>query len=536
MIVAIERSNFINLFKFGVHIIGFNNVFDLELEELSKLLLEKDSLDILSLKFDEILPMYEQDHEVLILEVDKSKIGFNKGIEISFNSIKKIFPLTKMGQNLLFGKLNSNIRVENPIFEEVIGNAKILREVKIREFTVDKLFKIFKVPVLIAEEFRKEVKDAFITFSKHAGATNSSFIYHLLTFNKNFEWFVKGNSEYLQKIACITALSAGKTADSIRTGLFVSSIKKNSIKINYGNSLNGYLSFIDFLKKSEEFDAAYKGLNSKINPTFNQVDLFKVSYFYFAIKTYLESNDQNLTAISQMIYDQLQMDAQTFSHVIYLIAFTFSHDQLYKSLYELENTPVLLNTVVIRFSSNQKESKPILPDLEIDLPVGANVNWEKSSSTNEKVTESQKGSHIPDGKNSFETDKTLTPIKADENSMAGEAEEAVNEPKNKYDTKENVNLGLSADTDKESKSTESGYFSVRDFRKWLKDSIPSSSKVKNWELFVQNYFSVDDENITEERLLDAISRPDVKKSDLFITKGKNKFDFNLIKSGFFKKK
>lgn len=376
MLVAIERSKFLNLYKYDTLTVGLNSVLDIDSGELEKSLLNHDLLERLIEKFEEILPIFEEDHEVVFIEVDKSKVKLSKGLEISFGSVLKVIPLTKEGERLLFGRLNSNIKVESPKFEEIIRRAMTLRNLKQREYTVEKLFKIFNIESIVNSDFKKIVRESIIGILNRKEGGNTDYIHQLLTYNKTPGWLPSGNSEYLSKIACIAALSLDKKEDVIQKGVFFGRVKGNLEKINLGNASEGYDQFLNLLEIDKEFKNGYNNLKNSIPHHFEGIDVLKISYFYLALKSFLNEGDKDLSIIQQQINSEVRKDKLLFSHVLYLIGFTFSIGELYESIHSLELAALLKKTQIIQKDFEIKPKKPVSSKLETEISIGGKVKWE----------------------------------------------------------------------------------------------------------------------------------------------------------------
>lgn len=378
MLVAIERSKFLNLYKYDRLTVGFNSALDIDSGELEKSLSNQDLLERLIEKFEEILPLFQEDHEVVFIEVDKSKVRLSKGIEISFGSVLKVIPLTKEGERLLFGRLNSNIKVESPKFEEVTMKAMTLRDLKQREYTVNKLFKLFNIESDVNGEFKKIVRESIIGILNSREGGNTDYIHQLLTYNKTPGWLPSGNSEYLSKIACITALSLDKKEDVIQKGVFFGRVKGNLEKINFGNASEGYGQFLNLLEIDKDFKSGYNNLKNSIPNHFDGIDIFKISYFYLALKAFLNVSDKDLSIIPQQINTEVRKDELLFTHVLYLIGFTFSIGELYESIHSLELAPLLKKTQIIQKDFEITPTKTISAKLEAEISIGGKVKWENN--------------------------------------------------------------------------------------------------------------------------------------------------------------
>ena len=83
MIVAIERTKFTYLYKYNQIRVDINQLID-ESTDVLKGMLTNDLNRLIQL-FNVAIPLFEQDHEIILLEIDKSKMNLQNGISISFD-------------------------------------------------------------------------------------------------------------------------------------------------------------------------------------------------------------------------------------------------------------------------------------------------------------------------------------------------------------------------------------------------------------------------------------------------------------------
>ena len=75
MLIAIDRNSFNYIFKYNSMTISISQILDLR-NEILETEIQKTSSLIVS-EFDRILPIFELDHEVLLLEIQKSELEIN---------------------------------------------------------------------------------------------------------------------------------------------------------------------------------------------------------------------------------------------------------------------------------------------------------------------------------------------------------------------------------------------------------------------------------------------------------------------------
>ena len=146
MILAIERTKFTYLYKYNQIRVDVNQLIDKSTDAL-KGMLTNDLKTLIEL-FDKAMPLFEQDHEIILLEIEKSKMSIQNGILISFDSIQCIYPLTDIGLKLLDGKISEDFILEQPVFENVIEAIKINRSMDFRKAAAAKLLEHYDLELL----------------------------------------------------------------------------------------------------------------------------------------------------------------------------------------------------------------------------------------------------------------------------------------------------------------------------------------------------------------------------------------------------
>src|SRR6202012_1910696 len=105
MILAIERNSFNYLYKYNQIKFNIDNLIDISFDDN----FIKNKIEFLVKQFDRALPLFEEDHELLLLEVNKNELDFNGTISLTYKAVLNIFPLTSIGKRLLEGRLNKNL-------------------------------------------------------------------------------------------------------------------------------------------------------------------------------------------------------------------------------------------------------------------------------------------------------------------------------------------------------------------------------------------------------------------------------------------
>lgn len=504
MIIAIERSKFNILYKYDQISIALSSVIDSQMVEL-QYRISNQRIESLVRDLDRILPVFELDHEVLLLEIDRSKIGFGSDITVSFDSVVGIYPLTREGANLLSGKLNDNIKVGFPSLEQAIQRVKAERTIRLRVNCARKLLDLFGAKVAINPVFRDNLQASIksIVYGNGSSLQDGNFIYSLLTYDKTPSYLPSGNAEYITKVGVVTLVALKKDDALIKNGSLYKKCLDNRNLINRGSIFDG-LNNLETLLVDSELRASYDKVIESINPKFDNLQIFKIAYYFIALKAYLNKTEKNLLGIAQQLFDEVQKDPETFAHVLLLIGYTFSYEELYESIHSLEQSRILKNTLKLTYN---KKEPAVIAQLE-----------EKNRVIEEAYKHVIPHQPLPVTTNREPVD-SLPPKENYPTPNANESQE-IPLPQ-KSDANTILKLEITNRT-------------VRDFEKWIATNGPEKKR-KKWAEFISQHFPVKDNFITLEDLATALNKKSIPESDLFIKTGKNKFDGMTINQGFFKK-
>jgi hypothetical protein len=358
MIVAIERSKFIYLYKYNEITIDANQVIDLSEEIIIKIFKENNHKMIVD--FNRILPIFEQDHEVILLEIDKNHISIEGKLNICFKAVLSIYPLTNIGNQLLQGKINDNFIINKPIFEDIIEEVKVLRTLENRKLAANNILKLFSLNIdnhkinLIEQALKR------ILSSKNSTNNFNSYLDYLIAYNKTPNNIPDGNVEFLCKIGVIVLNYLQKDEVNFFKGPFYKSCFDYKNDINAGSIFNSYTNFIEI--KDNELITSLEKLKSNIDLQIDNVDIFKASYFFLAYKAFLNKNDNNLELLKIEIEQLIFEDELTTAFVLVMIGYTFSFEFLYESLHSLNNAPLIKKSS--NHSNLEKASYSVITDKE----------------------------------------------------------------------------------------------------------------------------------------------------------------------------
>ena len=544
MIVAIERTKFTYLYKYNQIRVDINQLIDKSTYELKDML--NNDLNNLIQLFNKALPLFEQDHEIILLEIDKSKINLQDGILISFDSIHCIYPLTKTGLHLLDGKINDDFILEHPVFENAIEALRFSRSMACRRATSIKLLIHYNLDALLQKSMLSLIESAVEKnlLDKSKPQVFNTFLDHLIAYNKTPSYIPDGNIEHICKIGAITIKYLGKAEEVFTNGPFYKSSIKYKSQINSPSYLSSYLAFNSI--EDSELKSSIEKMVDIISKDYPGIDIFKVSFFFLAFKSFLNKHDNNIELLHNEIEALVANDKQSASFVLAMLGYTFSIESIYEGLHKISNAPLLKST-------QSKISAEIEKRKRIEAEIEKNNELEKAAIEQEKIRLRQL----------MQKEETKTEVVENIAVIADEvvveagiekaeeetAEEVIHNPIEnvsepvvvyEYTEKEEV---LESDNTKQqdfeeiksstetiqpnSTEIEKGTLTVQIFKSFLsKEYKPAKQKL--WFEIIETYFPSKYDEITLEKLLDKLDTiPEVKDKLL-----KAKKDKDSIKSFF----
>lgn len=511
MLVAIERTKFTYIYKYNQVRVDINQIIDKQIDKLKGML--SYELGNLAQLFNKALPIFEQDHEIILLEIDKSKVMFQEGILISFDSIQCIYPLTKTGLQLLEGKINDDFIIAPPIFEKAIEVLRLKRSMAFRKTTAFKLLINYNLEAILSKPNLSLIESSIEKnlLDKNNPQVLNTFLDHLIAYNKTPSYIPDGNIEHICKIGAIAIKYLGKPEEVFTNGPFYKLSIKYKSNINSHSFLTSYLDFNSIA--DNELKSSIEKMIEIISKDYAGIDIFKVSFFFLAFKSFLNKHDNNIELLNNEIETLIANDKQCASFVLAMLGYTFSIESIYEGLHKISNAPLLKST-------QSKISDEIEKRKRIETEIEKKNEIEKAAIEQEKIRLSQliqnEETKAEVGDNfSVSTDK-VTLNAGIENSVQEPVVEAihnpieiVSEPIVIYDNSEKETL------------------TVQIFKSYLTKE-QSKPKQKIWFDLLDTYFPSKYDEITLEKLLDKLdSIPEVKDKLL-----KAKKDKESIKSFF----
>lgn len=544
MIVAIERTKFTYLYKYNQIRVDINQLIDKSTNELKDML--NNDLNNLIQLFNKALPLFEQDHEIILLEIDKSKINLQDGILISFDSIHCIYPLTKTGLQLLDGKINDDFILEPPVFENAIEALRLSRSMAYRRATSIKLLIHYNLDALLQKSMLSLIESAVEKnlLDKSKPQVFNTFLDHLIAYNKTPSYIPDGNIEHICKIGAITIKYLGKAEEVFTNGPFYKSSIKYKSQINSPSYLSSYLAFNSV--EDSELKSSIEKMVDIISKDYTGIDIFKVSFFFLAFKSFLNKHDNNIELLHNEIEALIANDKQSASFVLAMLGYTFSIESIYEGLHKISNAPLLKST-------QSKISAEIEKRKKIEAEIEKNNELEKAAIEQEKIRLSQLMQKEETKTEVVENvaviadevvveagiEKALEeaaeevihnpienvsePIVIYENTEKAEVLESVNNNQQDFEEIKSSTESIVANSTVIEKET----LTVQIFKSFLSKEY-KTAKQKLWLELIETYFPSKHDEITLEKLLDKLDTiPEVKDKLL-----KAKKDKDLIKSFF----
>jgi hypothetical protein len=328
MLLALERDQFIKLYKFGELIINIDRFLD----GVGK---ESQWFDIPSETLDGIIPIYEQSHEILIINVSKERIVgsgiIGPKLTIKISDLLKIYPLTAEAKRFLNGRFHPKIQIGEPVFERQVFEIQKKREWGLREKAAKSLQAVFDVAGSIADSYKKEIeiglKDRILGIKS---SKDESFLSHIIRFDRN-PIFPEGPIEFIFKTALIYTESQGKQESDFRK-LPLFKFLETEFDSQSTIMLASMSDFVEH-EKTKSFRDRILGIDK-------QIDLLLVSVYYLFFKSKLNRKQNDLNSIKS---DLLELKAHYPNEtrlILYMIGMIFSFENLNDSLYEITNPPL----------------------------------------------------------------------------------------------------------------------------------------------------------------------------------------------------
>lgn len=333
MLLALERHTFNYLYKYNQIKVDPQRLLHIAIPETTESLAH--SFNDLVDKLDEILPIFEQDHEILLLELANN---VHEHEMIVFNNIKSIYPLTDLGSRLLEGKLNADFVINKPIFENAIEKVKEKRLMCNAEAATNALCNIFSIDFSKNNAIYIRISKTFQEVITRDEGAQKTYLNNLFTYNKTPGYIPSGNIEFLCKIAAIATHMLGLQDEALINTAFYKHCILLISEINTGDIHESFNTFLSI--KDPSFKEAYEKLLAATSMTMEDPSLFKISYYFLAFRSRLNKKEFNVEVIKDDVITLIENDKNTATWVLYLLGYVFSFEHLYESIHRMNHAPL----------------------------------------------------------------------------------------------------------------------------------------------------------------------------------------------------
>lgn len=329
MLIILERDRFIKLFKFGELKVNINRFID-GYDTIDKY--RKIPVELL----DDKIPFFEQDHEVLVLEIHKEELSITPEILLRISQVRKVFPLTAEAKRFLIGKMNPLIVLHDPLFDEQAKKLKINRDLKLRIRAKDSLLRLYGINKSFSASYDQVIEQGIkVRLNSLDKPDKGNYLFHLISFNRN-PVYPSGSIEYLFKAASVFVEMNGGTEKVFESGPFYEFLKANSSNLS-GRKLSECITFVLNSKESET-------IKSELKKQYPEVDTFTIGVWYLYFKDKLNQNDYDLEVISDEIISLKESSPKEIAVILHMLGVLFSFDNLYESIYKMKKIPIFDQT------------------------------------------------------------------------------------------------------------------------------------------------------------------------------------------------
>ena len=374
MLLLLERDQFIKLFKFGEIKISVNRFIDGYDVEAGKTTIPIKLLDAK-------MPLFEQDHEVLILEIPKENVTIGTEISVKIRHIRKIFPLSEEASKYLIGRMHPSIVIQKPVFESQVNEVKKNRDFDLRIKAWESLASIFQIDktkvIDYSEEIIEGIKARISLTNKHK---HKKYLHNLICFNRN-PIYPQGNIEYLFKAGSVFVQMKDGTESDFEQGPYYKFLNNNISefsKLDLGECISN-------VKRRVES----KGLIDELSKQYPKIDALTVGVCFLYFRDILNKSNYNLVRIKDDIEILKIQKPIEIAIVLQMIGMFFNFDNLYGSLYELRPIPIFnkeVDPLMVEQNKNFKIYKQELENKSDQMKNELDRKEEMISNLNHKIT------------------------------------------------------------------------------------------------------------------------------------------------------
>lgn len=334
--IVLQRTELNYLIKYDTLRVSSDRIINFSFNEFNQL---SESYKVSLLQNS--LPIYEQEHEVILIEYVSALVSYDNSPSIEFKGILSIIPLSEIGAQLLTSKLNSDFNILSPLDVKTYKAFTNNRNHILRLKASHKLCSLYNVS-MPNDGFITDFQEATLfQLNSETPQKNDSTLAHLIDFNITPSFIPEGNIEALIKSACVGMKKLGNEIEQIPRGKFYNFAieHKNSI-----NEMSLYQAIMYIEDKISLFDDVRKGYN-QLKETLSDEGKYdnaflSFSYFYF-LKKMIEKNDYDISASKDEILELINYNSEVSSRVLFMLGYTFSIQTISKSIQSFSKCALL---------------------------------------------------------------------------------------------------------------------------------------------------------------------------------------------------
>ena len=286
------------------------------------------------------VPIYEQEHEVLLIEYSRN-LEYDNAPLLKFKGIKSIIPLSDIGSRLLSSKLNNDFRIAEPLNPSVYISFTNYRSHILRNEAGTELCSIYELEVP-KDDFISDFKAATLfQLNNQSPGKNDSTLAHLVDFNTTPSFIPEGNIEAIIKTACVGMKKTGIDVEKTKISTFYKFVIENKEKINRVSFYQALQYILETIGQDIKIGERFNELKNLLSENGKRQKAFTIySYFYFCKKR-MEKSDYDISSIKSDVLELKYYDPLSASKVLFMLGYTFSIQTISKSLQSYSSTPLM---------------------------------------------------------------------------------------------------------------------------------------------------------------------------------------------------
>lgn len=334
--IALQRLELNYLIKYDTLRVSSDRIINLSFNEFKKLS-ENNKIFLLQ----NSLPIYEQDHEVILIEYNSALVSYDNALSIEFKGILSIIPLTETGGKLLSSKLDTNFNILGPLDAKIYKAFTNNRNHILRLKASLKLCMLYNVSIpsdTFIADFQKATR---FQLDDKSPSNSDSTLAHLINFNTTPSFIPEGNIEALIKAACVGMKKLNKEVEQIKNSTFYSFVIEEKKMINDKSLFQAIQYIQDKIELDEEAKSRFNQLKETLSEKGKYDNAFlSFSYFYY-LKKVIEKNDYDISAPKNDILELLHYAPEVASRVLFMLGYTFSIQTISKSIQSFSKCELL---------------------------------------------------------------------------------------------------------------------------------------------------------------------------------------------------